>query len=209
MPSVSILGPIQSRMDHQDTTPIVETQQSNGIPSLLLGHSAAGFSLVLSGYLLAYMIRFEALLGYWSTPFVLTVVVAVMVMVLLSVRQEEGRLKFGRAFGLSLLAGFLVRLGYNSFMLLLFHVMRPDLVDAYVDLVLQKTEEAMSAFNVGDVSGQWEDMVQMIEVSTRSSLTVGGQMADAFTGLVWLAFVAAVVSLILKRNPDKAEGFQG
>ncbi len=92
------------------------------IPGFLLGHGAAGAGLVLMGYLLAYLIRFEALLGHWSTPYVLTVVVSVMVMVLLTVRKEEGMLSFGRAFGLSLLAGFLVRLGYNAFMLLLFHV---------------------------------------------------------------------------------------
>lgn len=203
------MGPIQRSMDNHITDPTEQTLQSKGIPSFLFGHAAAGAGLVLSGYLLAYMIRFEALLGHWSVPFVLTVVVSVMVMVLLLVRQEEGGLSFGRAFGLSLLAGFLVRLGYNAFMLLLFHVMRPDLVEAYVGLVVQKAEEALSALNMEGMSGQWEEMVEMVQVSTRNSLSLSGQLADALTGLVWLCFVAAIVSLILKRKPQVDGVFRG
>jgi len=180
-----------------------------GIPSFLFGHAAAGASLVLVGYLLAYMIRFEALLGQWSTPFVLTVVVSVMVMVLLSVRNEEGTLDFGRAFGLSLLAGFLARLGYNMFMLLLFHAMRPDLVEAYVELVVRKSEEALEALNIGGVSEEWGGMVELFKESTRNSLSWGGQLVDALTSLVWLAFLAAIVSLILKRRLPDDGSFRG
>ncbi|MDA8695536.1 DUF4199 domain-containing protein [Flavobacteriales bacterium] len=196
-------------MNHNNTDPAGQELQPSGIPSLLFGHSAAGAGLVLSGYLLAYMIRFEALLGHWSTPFVLTVVISVMVMVLLSVRQEEGRLSFGRAFGLSLLSGFLVRLGYNIFMVLLFHVMRPDLVEAYVGLVLEKTEEALLAFNLGGLSEQRQEMMEMAALSTRNSLSLTGQFTDALVGLIWLAFVAAIVSLILKRKPVKSGVFRG
>jgi hypothetical protein len=132
-----------------------------------------------------------------------------MVMVLLSVRQEEGRLSFGRAFGLSLLSGFLVRLGYNIFMVLLFHVMRPDLVEAYVGLVLEKTEEALLALNMGGLSEQREEMMEMAALSTRNSLSLTGQCTDALVGLIWLAFVAAIVSLILKRKPLEDGAFRG
>ncbi len=196
-------------IDNSDTGPVQTGPGPKAIPSLLYGHSAAGAGLVLMGYLLAYMIRFEALLGQWSTPFVLTVVVSVMVMVLLSVRQVEGALGFGRAFGLSLLAGFLARLGYNAFMVLLFHVMRPDLVEAYVGLVLRKAEEALEAFNIGGMSEEWGGMVEMIEDSTRASLSLSGQLTDALTSLVWLALLAAIVSLILKRRLAEDGSFRG
>lgn len=205
MPEVSILGPIRTRMLKHDTDVTEMAPMRPAIPGFLLGHGAAGAGLVLMGYLLAYLIRFEALLGQWSTPYVLTVVVSVMVMVLLTVRKEEGMLSFGRAFGLSLLAGFLVRLGYNAFMLLLFHVIRPDLADVYVGLVVQQAEEAMAAFNMIE----WPDIAEMVEESTRYSLTLTGQLGDACASLIWLAFVAAIVSLILRRKPRDGGGFRG
>ena len=60
------------------------------VPTSLYGHASAGAALILIGYFLMYLVQFEAILGTWATPFVLMVVVAVMVMVLLTVRQEEG-----------------------------------------------------------------------------------------------------------------------
>ena len=86
------------------------------------------------GYFMAVLVHFEWLLGSWSTPFVLMVVVSVMVMVLLTVRQEEGGLHFGRAFGLSLLAGWLARIGYNVFNLLYFGLLHPGHAGDYANM---------------------------------------------------------------------------
>ena len=118
------------------------------VPSVLFGHAAAGAALVMIGYFLAILCHFEWILGAWSTPFVLMVVVAVMVMVLLTVRREEGELAFGRAFGLSLLAGWLARLGYNLFNLVYFHLLHPEHVEAYVKLVVDKSSEALGVFGL-------------------------------------------------------------
>ena len=183
--------------------------QPKRIPSKLYGHALAGAGLILVGYLMAFLVNFEWLLGGWTTPYVLTVVVAVMVMVLLTVRQDEGQLRFGRAFGLSLLAGFLARLGYNLFNLLLFQVLRPDLLDAYVALVVEKAEEALSAFNLGSLSEEMEGFGALLETSTRYSMTFSGQCTDAMTSIVWLAFVALIVSAVLKRGGQGDATFNG
>ena len=175
------------------------------IPSCLYGHALAGAGLILMGYLLAFMIRFESLLGHWTGPAILTVVVMVMVMVLLTVRKEEGGLSFGRAFGLSLLAGMLARMGYTVFNVLLFHVLRPDLVDAYVDLIMEKTGEALSVFGGEMPLG----MDEMLEQSTRFAVSVPGQLLDAATSVFWIGFVALVMAAFLKRTPAPVDGFQG
>ena len=89
--------------------------QFPGPPCSLHG---AGAALVMVGYFMAFW-PLRVAFGAWSTPFVLMVVVSVMVMVLLTV-VGEGATSFGRAFGLSLLAGWLARIGYNVFNLLYF-----------------------------------------------------------------------------------------
>ena len=114
--------------------------------------------MILIGYFLAYLVQFDWLLGAWATPFVLMVVVAVMVMVLLTVRGDEGQLQFGRAFGLALFSGWLARLGYNVFNLLLFSVMRPDLKVPYADLVVDKSMEAFELLGVDTVGGDRDEM---------------------------------------------------
>ena len=49
----------------------------------------------------------------------------------------------------------------------------------------------------------------MIEDSTRASLSLSGQLTDALTSLVWLALLAAIVSLILKRRLAEDGSFRG
>ena len=178
------------------------------IPSAVLGHGLAGAALILIGYLSAYLIGFELILGNWATPFVLMVVVAVMVMVCLTVRREEAGLKYGRALGLSLLSGFLARSGYNVFNVLLFHIMRPDLKEAYVDLVVERSEELIMAFG-GSVALEGMDLGAMMRESTFFSLSLPGQVVDLLWSSVWLLFVALVVAAILKRNPPEITGFGG
>ena len=63
----------------------------------------------------------------------------------------RGQLQFGRAFGLALFSGWLARLGYNVFNLLLFSVMRPDLKVPYADLVVDKSMEAFELLGVDTV----------------------------------------------------------
>ena len=209
MPAMSILLPV-SQSIHVNAIDLPPSQEERkSIPTLIYGHAFAGAALILMGYLLAYLVRFESLLGAWTTPYVLTVVVAVMVMVLISVRHEEGSLRFGRAFGLAILSGFLARIGYNVFNVLLFHVLRPDLQDAYVDLIVDKAEEALVAFSGSALGAGEGGFGAMLEASTRYSLTLSGQGVDAMSSLVWLAFVALIVAAILKRNPPESGGFNG
>jgi len=203
------IGPIATIMNPTANLPGDPQDQLELIPSKLFGHALAGAGLILAGYVMAFLVNFEWLLGGWTTPFVLTVVVAVMVMVLLTVRQDEGKLAFGRAFGLSLLAGFLARLGYNLFNLLLFQVLRPDLLDAYVTLVIEKAEEALAAFNLENLSSDVEGFGTLLETSTRYSMTFRGQCMDALTSIVWLAFVALIVSAVLKRAGQHDGTFNG
>ena len=207
--SVVDIGPLAPIMNTTANLPGDPVAPSGLIPSKLFGHALAGAGLILAGYAMAFLVNFEWLLGGWTTPFVLTVVVAVMVMVLLTVRQDEGKLAFGRAFGLSLLAGFLARLGYNLFNLLLFQVVRPDLLDAYVALVIEKAEEALAAFNLETLSSDVDGFGTLLETSTRYSLTLTGQCTDALTSIVWLALVALIVSAVLKRGAQPDGTFNG
>ena len=172
------------------------------VPDALLGHAVAGAFMILIGYFLAYLVQFDWLLGAWATPFVLMVVVAVMVMVLLTVRGDEGQLQFGRAFGLALFSGWLARLGYNVFNLLLFSVMRPDLKVPYADLVVEKSMEAFELLGVDTVGGDRDEMklLTMFREEAEWTLTPLGQLRDGMLSLVWVALVALVVSAILQRN---------
>lgn len=173
------------------------------LPSALWGHALAGSLLVMAGYVIAYLIQFDWLLGNWSTPYVLMVVVSVMVMVLLTVRREEGGLTLGRGFGLALLSGWLARIGYNVFMLLFFNLLRPDLAAAYGDLVLEKSMEAFAAFGLdGGMPSEIEgmSMESLIRDQALWSLTPSGQLVDALTGIVWVAIVALVVAAILRKS---------
>ena len=177
------------------------------IPSAVLGHAAAGAGMVFAGYVLAFLVQFDWLLGSWSTPFVLMVVVAVMVMVLLTVRREEGRLPFGRAFGLSLLAGWLARMGYNLFNVVFFQLLRPDLRSAYGDLVAEKSMEAFSLFGIDpEDMGGTGDMEAMLHERAIETLSLGGQALDALVALLWVALVALIVSVILQRPSSVSEG---
>jgi len=179
------------------------------IPTVLYGHAAAGAAMVIVGYFLAVLVHFEWLLGSWSTPYVLMGVVAVMVMVLLTVRREEQGLAFRRAFGLAFLAGWLARMGYNLFILIFFGLLRPDLGEAYVELVLEKSLEAFAVFGLGGISElEGMSMETMLREQAVWSLSPAGQAVDALTAMFWVAIVALVVAAILRRLPATAE-FKG
>lgn len=165
--------------------------------------------MVVMGYFLACLVHFEWLLGTWSTPFVLMVVVAVMVMVLVTVRRDEGELMFGRAFGLALLAGWLARLGYNVFNLLYFRILHPEHVEAYVGLVVDKSTEALGVFGLDVESIGGPEMESLFREQAMWSLSPLGQAADAMTAVVWVALVALIVSIILKRPPASDAGLNG
>jgi len=175
------------------------------IPSSLYGHAAIGASLILMGYFVAYLIRFESLMGLWTGPAILIVVVAVMVMVLLTVRREERGLRFGRAFGLALLSGMGARLGYSLFQFLLFHVIRPDLSEAYVQLTKDMSIEAFSAWG-------WSlppEILDRLETSIRDSLSFTGILLDALSSGLWIALVALIVAAFMYRRLESGNGFNG
>ena len=186
-------------------------QRRQAIPSVLLGHAAAGVGMVFVGYFSAVLVHFDWMLGAWSTPFVLMVVVAVMVMVLLTVRREEGTLGFGRAFGLSLLSGWIARIGYNLFNLLYFHWLRPNHVEAYVSLVAEKSEEALAVFGMDVASEAMADMDMgsMLREQALWSLSPLGQVTDALTSVFWVGLVALIVAAILRRSPENSAGVGG
>ena len=186
-------------------------QRRQAIPSFLLGHAAAGAGLVFIGYFSAVLVHFEWMLGAWSTPFVLMVVVSVMVMVLLTVRREEGTLSFGRAFGLSLLSGWIARIGYNLFNLLYFHWLRPNHVEAYVSLLAAKSEEALAVFGM-DLSQEAMrdmDLDSLFRDQALWSLSPLGQATDAVTSIFWVGLVALIVAAILRRSPENSAGSGG
>lgn len=174
------------------------------LPPSLFAHAGLGAALVMVGYFMAVMVHFEWLLGSWSTPFVLMVVVSVMVMVLLTVRQEEAGLAFGRAFGLSLLAGWLARLGYNVFNLVYFGVLHPKHAEDYANMLADKSTEALAVFGIGmdAVSQNKESMAEMFREQALWSLTPAGQAVDAMTAVLWVSLVAVIVAVILRRKPE-------
>ena len=184
------------------SNPLPQIRQD--LPLLLFAHAGAGAALVMAGYFLAVLLHFEWLLGSWSTPFVLMVVVSVMVMVLLTVRHDEAGLRFGRAFGLSLLTGWLARLGYNLFNLLYFGLLHPEQAEDYANMLADKSTEALAVFGIGaDMEVQSStNMADMFREQALWSLTPAGQAADAMTALLWVSLVAAIVAAILRRSPD-------
>lgn len=202
---VSILGSKHNEMESMDNATATSGPARQAIPPYLFAHAAAGAGLILMGYFTAYLVSFEAILGNWTGPAVFMVVVTVMVMVLWTARKEEGHLKMGRALGLSLLAGVLCRMGYTLFNVLLFHVLRPDLMEAYVKLVLDKSNEALSSLGADLPDG----FQSMLEESTRFSISIPGQLFDVATSCVWLFVVALVVAAVMKRTPDVQAGFNG
>jgi len=176
------------------------------IPQSVLQQALMGGVLLLAGYLVIYLISPEAIMGGWASLFVLATVVVVMVKSLLAVRKEEGELKFGRAFGLALVAGSLARLGYNLFNVILFGLLRPDLVDAYVDLVMNKTEEAIASLGM-DLSAVGVNLSEIGD-QLRWTLTPVGQLVDWFQSIILLAILALIVAAFLKRNVESNQ-FEG
>ena len=172
------------------------------LPNCVFGHALAGAFLILVGYLLMYLVNFESMLGSWATPFVLMVVVAVMVMILLTVREQEGTLSFGRAFGLAWFGGWLARLGYNLFNLLLFHVLRPDLKAPYVDLVVETSMEAYAMLGLSASANGMSasDLMSLFQEEAEKTLTLWGQVRDGMLSAVWVALFALIVSAILQRR---------
>jgi hypothetical protein len=79
------------------------------------------------------------------------------------------------------------------------------LVDAYVDLIMEKTGEALAVFGGEMPLG----MDEMLEQSTRFAVSVPGQLLDAATSVFWIGFVALVMAAFLKRTPAPVDGFQG
>jgi len=191
---------------------VSETQHRRQlIPSVLWGHAAAGAGMVFVGYFSAALVHFEWLLGSWSTPFVLMVVVSVMVMVLLTVRRDEGALGFGRAFGLSVLSGWIARMGYNLFNLMYFQWLRPNHLESYVGLVAEKSEEALAVFglDMAEEALKGQDMVGLFRDQAVWSLSPMGQAADALASVFWVGLVALIVAVILRRPPENSAGFGG
>ena len=92
-----------------------------------------------------------------------------------------------------------------------FQILRPDLVDAYADLVLGKSMEAFSAFGLdGGMPAEIEgmSMEDLVRDQAVWSISPGGQVVDALTGMLWVAIVALVVAAILRRTAE-SDGFKG
>ena len=70
-----------------------------------------------------------------------------------------------------------------------------------------KSTEALSVFGIGlDLDAQDSTtMAEMFREQALWSLTPAGQAVDAMTALLWVSFVAAIVSAILRRTPDAEE----
>jgi hypothetical protein len=107
---------------------------------------------------------------------------------------------------LALLGGWLARLGYNVFNVLLFNVMRPDLKEAYAGLVIDKMEAAMASFSVG-MEAAGIDVAEM-NAALIDSLSIQGQLVDWLSSVFFLALLALIVAAILKRAPQSSQ-FEG
>ena len=179
------------------------------IPRMLYEYAVAGAVLVMMGHLIASLWQLDWILGSWSFPFTLMVVVACMVMVLLTLRREEEHVAFGRAFGLALLVGWFTSLGFNLFILLFFNVFHPEHVEAFVDLEIEQSIQTveMVGFDV-DAFGR-EKMTSLCRDLSRWFLTPLGQAAHALAAIVWVTFVALIVAFILRRPPTTTAGFVG
>ena len=169
------------------------------VPSVLFGHAAAGAALVMIGYFLAILRHFEWILGAWSTPFVLMVVVAVMVMVLLTVRREEGELVFGRAFGLRCwpVAGASRIQPVQS-----------GVFPSPAPKALRPTSNWWWTNLGGKVFGlDAEALEETWRASFEQALWSLSPLGrgDALTAIVWVAS-ALIVSAILKRPPESESG---
>jgi hypothetical protein len=178
----------------------------NKIPQTVFQQAFMGGVLLFAGYLAMYVMSFELLLSAWTSLFILATVVVVMVKSLLEVRKQEDPLNFGRAFMLALLGGWLARLGYNVFNVLLFNVMRPDLKEAYAGLVIDKMEAAMASFSVG-MEAAGIDVAEM-NAALIDSLSIQGQLVDWLSSVFFLALLALIVAAILKRAPQSSQ-FEG
>ncbi|MGY9107239.1 MAG: DUF4199 family protein [Alphaproteobacteria bacterium] len=178
----------------------------NKIPQTVFQQAFMGGVLLFAGYLAMYVMSFELLLSAWTSLFILATVVVGMVKSLLEVRKQEDPLNFGRAFMLALLGGWLARLGYNVFNVLLFNVMRPDLKEAYAGLVIDKMEAAMASFSVG-MEAAGIDVAEM-NAALIDSLSIQGQLVDWLSSVFFLALLALIVAAILKRAPQSSQ-FEG
>ena len=108
------------------------------------------------------------------------------------------------------LGGWLARLGYNAFNLLLFSVLRPDLKEPYIKLLVETSMEAIELLGVSPSSGGLKDsdLMALFRQEAEKSLTFWGQIRDGMFSLIWVALVALIIAAILQRRSAQ-QGFSG
>ena len=92
---------------------------------------------------------------------------------------------------------------------LYFRLLHPEHVEAYVGLVVDKSTEALGVFGLDVESIGGPEMESLFREQAMWSLSPLGQAADALTAAVWVAMVALIVSIILKRPPASDAGLNG
>jgi hypothetical protein len=118
-----------------------------------------------------------------------------------SKKEMAGFISFREAFSSFMVAGILSIIIGTLFSLLLFHVIDTDLGPRIQDKIIVKMEERFEKMNMSDE--QLQAMVDRME--SQDTFAVSTQLKSILYGIIFYAFIGAIVAAILKKNRPEWE----
>ena len=192
-------------MDDNLTTAAFDTAAPNAAPRASMNIEALKMGGMMAALLIVYtvVLHFAGLI--LSTPAGLLSLVLVVLGIYLGVRNyrdrwQGGYISYGRAFGMSMLILLYGSILYGLFMYVYYSTFGADTIPA----LMQKSEEATYEMMKG--FGMSEDKIEeTIEQSQRSMNPTMLSLGHAGNLIFYGAILSLIVSIFLKRNPERNE----
>ncbi len=161
---------------------------------------------VIGGLLLIVFILFQyftnTLANIWLGFVPMVALIAVIV---LSVKKTKaangGFISFKNAFIAAFTTGVIISLFSIAFQFILFNVIDPDLPLKMESQMIENTVQMMEKFNAPESS--IDDTVGQIQGTIKDAYTPVGLFSSFIKGVIFYAFLALVIALILKTPADQ------
>lgn len=148
---------------------------------------------------ITYGMGIQAMISLWTTLMVFLLFTGLYLYFGFRFRKMNGGyLIFKEAFALLFFISVISSVISGLFMIVLYHAINPALPGQLQDAAIQKYIGWMQRFEVP--KAQIDEQVARMQLDP-SQYTVGNQLRGIAISFIWSAAVAAVLGLIVKRNP--------
>ncbi len=168
----------------------------------LTGGLILGFlGILITG--ITYFIGINAMISLWTALIVFVLFTALYIFMGLRYRKMNGGfLVFKEAFALIFFMSVISTVLSGIFMIILYHVINPELPGKLQDAVIQKSAAMMQSF--GLQQDKIDEQISKMQADP-NDFTVGKQIRGIAISFVWSAAVAAIIGLIIRKNPPPFE----